>query len=67
MDETREQRVRRWFYYGMNKEEIISYWEEKLKVAQERIAALEAELKALDAKNKQIPSFMATGSFCKGY
>lgn len=50
----------------MNKEETILEWERKLEAAQAKIAALEAKVEALESKSKQIPLFMATGSFCKG-
>lgn len=66
--ETTDERAKRWFLYGMNKEEIIAHWEAKMQVANAKMQALEAELKASQAKLKdlelrQAPTFITQSTF----
>lgn len=65
-NETTDQKTKRWFYYGYNHSETIDALMEKLNQKEERIAALEAELKAALEISKKVPTFMLTGSFVTG-
>ena len=53
---------KRWFYYGMNRDETIEHLTQKLGEATERIRELERELRS----RPNVPTFIHTGSFSKG-
>ena len=63
MTETNDEKTKRWFYHGYNRNETIDALMEKLNERDARIAALEKEL--ADLKKKQFPSFITQSTFCK--
>lgn len=63
MTETQDEKTKRWFYYGYNRDETIDALMEKLNERDAKIEALEKELTALKARH--IPSFITQSTFCK--
>jgi uncharacterized protein YdaL len=61
MSETNDEKTKRWFYYGYNRDETIDALMEKLNEREARIAALENEL--TDLKINHAPSFITQSTF----
>lgn len=64
--ETNEEKTKRWFYYGFNRDETIEHLTQKLGEAGERVSKLERELEEAREKLKAIPTFVKTGSLYRG-
>ena len=61
--ETQDEKTKRWFYYGFNRDETITALMEKLNERDAHIATLKKEL--ADAKRQTAPSFITQSTFLK--